>query len=250
MPDLQHLVVAHWWGAVKLSVEDLEALQKLRGPTGGYEAARPQQPQWPRQTPSGPEPLMQREPGWQRHRREKQVFLSSARFAGARGHCHHPKSGRQLQSPSLHVELGSLQSVSNTQAKAGVEVRQRIVITTRLAHAGAPHLEQPFQNHITECPKSGQAKARGGVEFTELGENGSVYPRPKGKPRMAGCGISGLVIAPSSQWVALASAEAGTMTSRPRCVAGDLLRQGSKPSVNVASHLVFGNAVAFLDFAF
>ena len=29
-----------------------------------------------------------------------------------------------------------------------------------------------------------------------------------------------------------------------------LLRQGPKPSVNVASHLVFGNAVAFLDFAF
>ena len=28
------------------------------------------------------------------------------------------------------------------------------------------------------------------------------------------------------------------------------LRQGPKPSVNVASHLVFGNAVAFLDFAF
>ena len=27
---------------------------------------------------------------------------------------------------------------------------------------------------------------------------------------MAGCGISGLVIAPSSQWVALASAQAGT----------------------------------------
>jgi len=30
----------------------------------------------------------------------------------------------------------------------------------------------------------------------------------------------------------------------------NLLRQGPKPSVNVASHLVFGNAVAFLDFAF
>ena len=37
-----------------------------------------------------------------------------------------------MQIPSLHVELGSLQSVSNTQAKAGVEVRQRIVITIRL----------------------------------------------------------------------------------------------------------------------
>jgi hypothetical protein len=29
-----------------------------------------------------------------------------------------------------------------------------------------------------------------------------------------------------------------------------LLRQGPKPGVNVASHLIFGNAVAFLDFAF
>jgi hypothetical protein len=28
------------------------------------------------------------------------------------------------------------------------------------------------------------------------------------------------------------------------------LRQGLKPSVNVAFHLIFGNAVAFLDFAF
>ena len=64
--------------------------------------------------------------------------------------------------------------------------------------------------------------------------------------------ISGLVIAPSSQWVALASAEAGTRPPGPGAHqdSGDLLRQGLKPSVNVASHLIFGNAVAFLDFAF
>ena len=55
-----------------------------------------------------------------------------------------------MQLPSLHVELGSLQSVSNTQAKAGVEVRQRIVITIRLRMV-VPLLE-PSQNHITECP--------------------------------------------------------------------------------------------------
>ena len=69
---------------------------------------------------------------------------------------------------------------------------------------------------------------------------------------MAGCGISGLVIAPSSQWVALTSAEAGTgdLPAPVVGISGDLLRQGFKPSVNVASHLVFGNAVAFLDFAF
>ena len=45
--------------------------------------------------------------------------------------------------------------------------------------------------------------------FPRLGENGSINPRPKGKPRMDGCAISGLVIAPSSQWVALASVGAG-----------------------------------------
>ena len=44
-----------------------------------------------------------------------------------------------------------MQSVSNTQAKAGVEVRQRIMITIKLRTL-APILEQPFQNHITECP--------------------------------------------------------------------------------------------------
>jgi len=36
-----------------------------------------------------------------------------------------------MQTPSWHVELGSLQSVLNTQAKAGVEVRQRIVTTIK-----------------------------------------------------------------------------------------------------------------------
>ena len=41
--------------------------------------------------------------------------------------------------------------MSNTQAKAGVEVRQRIMITIKLRTL-VPHLEQPFQNHITECP--------------------------------------------------------------------------------------------------
>ena len=42
-----------------------------------------------------------------------------------------------------------MQSVSNTQAKAGVETRQRIVITIRL------RMVVPlgtFQNHTTECP--------------------------------------------------------------------------------------------------
>ena len=39
-------------------------------------------------------------------------------------------------------------------------------------------------------------------------------------------------------------------SDRKRDLGRNLLRQGPKPSVNVASHLVFGNAVAFLDFAF
>ena len=51
----------------------------------------------------------------------------------------------------------------------------------------------------------------------ELGENGSIYPRPKGKPRMAGCGISGLVIAPSSQWAAWQVSGPEGVNSRPRC---------------------------------
>ena len=40
--------------------------------------------------------------------------------------------------------------MSNTQAKAGVEVRQRIVTTIRLRTV-VPLLE-PSQNHTTECP--------------------------------------------------------------------------------------------------
>ena len=56
-----------------------------------------------------------------------------------------------MQLPSLHVELGSLQSVSNTQAKAGVEVRQRIMITIRLRTL-VPPFGTTLQNHITECP--------------------------------------------------------------------------------------------------
>ena len=70
---------------------------------------------------------------------------------------------------------------------------------------------------------------------------------------MAGCGILGLVIAPSSQWAAWQVSGPEGVNSRPRCasgISGDLLRQGLKPSVNVAFHLIFGNAVAFLDFAF
>ena len=69
--------------------------------------------------------------------------------------------GSPLQTPSLHVALGSLQSVSNTQAKAEVEARQtmqRIMITIRLRTL-VPLLE-PTQNHIAECPNL-QAKARG-----------------------------------------------------------------------------------------
>ena len=42
-----------------------------------------------------------------------------------------------------------------------------------------------------------------------------------------------------------------TMTGATQARLGrNLLRQGPKPSVNVAFHLIFGNAVAFLDFAF
>ena len=50
-----------------------------------------------------------------------------------------------MQLPSLHVELGSLQSVSNTQAKAGVEVRQRIMITIRLRTLVPPIWNNPFK---------------------------------------------------------------------------------------------------------
>jgi hypothetical protein len=112
-------------------------------------AARPQRPQGPMQTPSGPEPLMQREPGRQSSS-YLQVFPVVARFAGA-GTLSSSEVGSPMQLPSLHVELGSLQSVSNTQAKAGVEVRQRIMITIRLRTLVPPNLEQPFQNHIAEC---------------------------------------------------------------------------------------------------
>ena len=53
-----------------------------------------------------------------------------------------------LHTPSKHTEPG-LQSLSNTQAKAAVEVRQRIVITIRLRTL-VPLLE-PSQNHTAEC---------------------------------------------------------------------------------------------------
>ena len=60
------------------------------------------------------------------------------------------------------------------------------------------------------------ALAKAGIE---LGENGSIYPRPKGKARMAGCGISGLVIAPSSQWAAWQVSGPEGVNSRPRYAA-------------------------------
>ena len=54
----------------------------------------------------------------------------------------------------------------------------------------------------------------------ELGENGSNFPRPKGKPHMGGCAISGLVIAPSSQWAAWQVSGPERCEPRPRCASG------------------------------
>ena len=78
------------------------------------------------QTPSKPVPLMQREPGLQ-SLSSMQVFVVG-RFTGASPSS---ESRSRLQAPSTHLMPG-LQSVSNTQAKAEVEVRQRIVTMIRL----------------------------------------------------------------------------------------------------------------------
>jgi hypothetical protein len=76
------------------------------------------------QTPSRPEPLMQREP-WPQSLLSSQVF-PVARFLGTLSSVSSVFTSTPLQTLSMHLVPG-LQSVSNTQAKAGVEVRQRIV---------------------------------------------------------------------------------------------------------------------------
>ena len=53
--------------------------------------------------------------------------------------------------------------------------------------------------------------------FPRLGENGASTPRPKGKPRMDGCAISGLVIAPSSHGLRWQVSGPEGVNSRPRC---------------------------------
>jgi hypothetical protein len=64
-----------------------------------------------------------------------------------------------LQAPFTHMTPG-LQSVSNTQAKAGAEVRQRIVTTInqRIVH---PSWNSP-KNHITEWPNWVRLVVQGG----------------------------------------------------------------------------------------
>jgi hypothetical protein len=98
------------------------------------------------QTPSGPDPLMQREPGLQSP--SSPQVLPVARFGGAL-----PSSISEdrpwVQTPSKHM-VPDAQSESSTQAKAGSEVRQRIVTAIRLRTV-LPLLE-PSKNHNTECP--------------------------------------------------------------------------------------------------
>lgn len=66
-----------------------------------------------------------------------------------------PESKSRSQTPSVH-EVPGLQSVSNTQAKAGLEVRQRIVTTIRLRMVGS-HQNLLKSHH--QMSEFGQAKA-------------------------------------------------------------------------------------------
>jgi hypothetical protein len=98
------------------------------------------------QTLSVPDPLMQREPGLQSPSYPQ--VLADARFGGTLSS---PISEDRpwVQTPSKHMVPDS-QSVSTTQAKAEVEVRQTIVTAIRLRTV-VPLLD-PSQNHIPECP--------------------------------------------------------------------------------------------------
>ena len=80
------------------------------------------------QTPSVPDPLMQREPGLQSPSYAQ--VLPVARFGGTLS-SPISEDGPWVQTPSKHMVPDS-QSVSTTKAKAEVEVRQTIVTAIRL----------------------------------------------------------------------------------------------------------------------
>src|SRR5262245_17404882 len=88
--------------------------------------------QRPRQTPSRPDPLMQREPGSQSPSPE-QVF-PLVRFAAAGASLSSLVDCAGTQEPLIQM-LPVLQSVSYMQAKAGADQRQRIAAVIRLRMA-------------------------------------------------------------------------------------------------------------------
>ena len=97
--------------------------------------------------------------------------------------------------PSVSRDVDAPESAQKKKPRAASDTRASIeLVRIRLCRVGSDALQ------LNPQYASG---------FPRLGENGSINPRPKGKPRMDGCAISGLVIAPSSQWVALASVGAG-----------------------------------------
>jgi len=113
--------------------------------------------QWPMQTPSRPEPLMQREP-WLQSLLSSQVF-PVARFMGTLSLVSPEFTSTPLQTPSKHL-VPVLQSVSNTQAKAGVEMRQRIVTTIRLLPIVVPSLGTPKIKPVNVRIWTGQARGK------------------------------------------------------------------------------------------
>ena len=95
------------------------------------------------------------------------------------------------------------------------------------------------------------------VEKKEAPE--STHLRKMKKPRTGGSGASRVPLGGTSDGVgaitllayAFYGSVSGILSLKPISRNVSLLcGQGLKPSVNLASHLVFGNAVAFLDFAF
>jgi hypothetical protein len=85
--------------------------------------------QRPRQTPSKSEPLMQREPSLQ-SLSCVQYFAPFTRSLGTLGLTSPEFISMPEQAPFRQLKPG-LQSVSNTQARAGIEVRQRTPTMTR-----------------------------------------------------------------------------------------------------------------------
>jgi hypothetical protein len=113
--------------------------------------------QRPRQTPSKSEPLMQREPSLQ-SLSCVQYFAPFTRSLGTLGLTSPEFISMPEQAPFRQLKPG-LQSVSNTQARAGIEVRQRTPTMTR------PRIVMP----CVEPPKSHRVMSKFGPQVPSAG---------------------------------------------------------------------------------